>query len=181
MNAPPFPTHSYSDHASLWASGYPAILLIENYLPTVDGPYYQKNNLYHSSGDTSGTLNFQLIKKSTQLTLAAAAELSSSSSTDVHAVRAKEPASFSLSQNYPNPFNPATHLILTIPTADAHAHSLLVIYDVLGREIATLVDREMEAGTYVVEWNAWDFPSGMYFCRLTNGALTQVRKMQILK
>jgi hypothetical protein len=192
MNTPPFPTHSYSDHASLWASGYPAILLIENYLPTVDGPYYQKNDLYHSSGDTSGTLNFQLIKKSTQLTLAAVAELSSSSSTDVHAVHAKEPASFSLSQNYPNPFNPSTiisyHLSARVPDGQAgqaglpvNSHITLMVFDILGREVATLMDREMEAGTYLVEWNARDFPGGIYFCRLTHAGLMQVRKMQILK
>jgi hypothetical protein len=69
----------------------------------------------------------------------------------------------------------------TIQQDDAHAHSLLVIYDVLGREIATIVDRDIEAGTYVVEWKEGNFPSGMYICRLTYGGLTQVRKMQILK
>lgn len=192
MNTPPFPTHSYSDHASLWASGYQAILLIENFLPTVDGPYYQKNNLYHSSGDTAGALNFELIKRSTQLTLAAAAELSGSSSTDVFAVHGREPASFSLSQNYPNPFNPNTmisyHLPARLPDGQAgqaglpvNSHTTLMVLDILGREVATLVNREMEAGTYVVEWNAWNVPSGIYFCRLTHGKLTQVRKMQILK
>ena len=178
MNAPPFPTHSYSDHASLWAAGYPAILLIENDSPTADGPYSQKNNLYHGAGDTSGALNFTLIKKSTQLTLAAVAELSNGLLTNVDAVRAKEIASFSLSQNYPNPFNPTTTISYQLPVKSRIA---VMVFDVLGRKVATLVDQEMEAGTHVAEWNASKFPNGTYFCRFIHGGFAQVRKMQFIK
>ncbi|MBI4535320.1 MAG: T9SS type A sorting domain-containing protein [Ignavibacteriae bacterium] len=92
------------------------------------------------------------------------------------------PEIFSLGQNYPNPFNPSTNIGLRI--ADFGFVSLK-IYDLLGREAATLVNEEMEQGSYEVTWNASGFASGVYLYRLDvrapSGTFTQTRKMMLMK
>ncbi len=96
------------------------------------------------------------------------------------------PAVFSLEQNYPNPFNPSTGISYSIPV-DANAPSSspvpvrLKIYDLLGREVATIVNENQGPGTYTVEWNASGLPSGVYVYRLTAGPHVAVRKMVLLK
>ena len=88
------------------------------------------------------------------------------------------PESFSLSQNYPNPFNPATKVKFDLPNA---GFTKLFIYDILGREITALVNENLTAGTYEVEWNASAYPSGMYFYKLESGYFSEVRKMILVK
>jgi hypothetical protein len=88
------------------------------------------------------------------------------------------PAEFVLYQNYPNPFNPATHVRFEIP--DLRFVSLKV-YNVLGREIATLVNQELKPGTYEVEWDAANFPTGVYFCKLTIEDFIETKKMILNK
>ncbi|MGE5314206.1 MAG: right-handed parallel beta-helix repeat-containing protein [Acidobacteriota bacterium] len=88
------------------------------------------------------------------------------------------PVEFALGQNFPNPFNPSTNIAYDIAS---HARVLLKIYDVAGREVATLVNQEMEAGKYSVQWNAKDMPSGVYFYRLTAGNFTSVKKLLLQK
>lgn len=85
---------------------------------------------------------------------------------------------FVLSQNYPNPFNPTTHFQLTI--ADLRFVSLK-IYDILGREVATLVNEAMKPGTYSVEWNASRFASEVYFYRLQAGNFVETKKMLLAR
>jgi lysophospholipase L1-like esterase len=68
-----------------------------------------------------------------------------------------------LGQNYPNPFNPATNISFYIPS---RSFVSLTVFDLLGREVATIVSEEMSTGTYSQEWNAVGFPSGVYFYRL---------------
>ncbi len=96
------------------------------------------------------------------------------------------PSKFSLSQNYPNPFNPATTIKYTVPVAvkTLHATSQLVqlkIYDVLGKEVVTLVNKQQSPGNYSVTFNASNLPSGIYFYKLTAGNFSQIRKMILLK
>ena len=86
--------------------------------------------------------------------------------------------SYQLYQNYPNPFNPATNLRFAI--ADLRFVQLKV-YDILGREVAVLVNEQKGPGTYTVEWNAAGFSSGMYFYRLEAGTFVDVKKMLLLK
>ncbi len=88
------------------------------------------------------------------------------------------PNVFSLSQNFPNPFNPATHFRFSI--ADFGFVSLKV-FDVLGREIATLVNERKSPGTYEVEWNAGNVSSGVYFYRLQSGKYIETKKLMVLK
>lgn len=88
------------------------------------------------------------------------------------------PNEFNLGQNYPNPFNPATKISFTVGTQQAVS---LRIFDVLGREVATLVNENKPAGTYSVSWNASALASGVYFYRLQAGENVQVKKLVLLK
>ncbi len=83
-----------------------------------------------------------------------------------------------LHQNYPNPFNPATTIRFTLPQA---GHVTLKVFDVLGREVATLVDEKLAAGDHAVVFEASDLSNGVYFYRLTAGAFTQIRKAVLIK
>ncbi len=88
------------------------------------------------------------------------------------------PIEFRLSQNYPNPFNPSTKI--KFQNADAKFVSLKV-YDVLGREVATLVNEEKPVGIYEVKFDAVGLPSGIYFYRLQAGSFIETKKMIFLK
>ncbi len=88
------------------------------------------------------------------------------------------PETFSMSQNYPNPFNPSTNIDFSLPSA---MHVKLTIYDQLGRRMATLVDRYLEAGYYNETFDASHLPSGVYFYRLEAGGMSEVKKMIYLQ
>jgi hypothetical protein len=100
------------------------------------------------------------------------------------------PASYKLYQNYPNPFNPATKIRFSIPNSlfeggwgddmrDDHVN--LVIYNKLGKEVTTLVNKSLNPGEYEVEWDASDYPSGIYFYRLIAGEFSYSKKMVLIK
>jgi hypothetical protein len=97
--------------------------------------------------------------------------------------KSNKPLGFYLKQNFPNPFNPSTKIKFTIPqdlnreTQDVK----LVVYDVLGNEIATLVNEEKPSGSYSVELNATSLPSGIYFYRLQAGDFIKTKKMVLMK
>ncbi|MBK9227522.1 MAG: T9SS type A sorting domain-containing protein [Ignavibacteria bacterium] len=88
------------------------------------------------------------------------------------------PKTYDLSQNYPNPFNPVTTIKYQIPEAGSVN---LVIYDVLGREISTLVNTFQAAGYYEMRFDATDVASGVYFYRLKTEKFSDLKKMIILK
>lgn len=88
------------------------------------------------------------------------------------------PYVFSLNQNYPNPFNPATVIGFTL---NKTGNVKLRIYDVLGNEVAVLVNEKQNAGSYTVEWNAADYPSGIYFYKIESQGYSQTKKMTLLK
>jgi type IX secretion system substrate protein len=88
------------------------------------------------------------------------------------------PELYSLNQNFPNPFNPTTSIRFAIPRSGLVK---LLVYDMLGREVATLVNANLEAGEYNIDFNASDLPSGVYFYRLTAGDFTDTRKMTLIK
>jgi hypothetical protein len=91
----------------------------------------------------------------------------------------EQPRQFILSQNYPNPFNPNTTISFDIPT---RSHVTLKIYDLLGREVATLITNEiMPAGSYTRQWNAEHMSSGIYFYRLQSETNSLVRKLVLVK
>lgn len=88
------------------------------------------------------------------------------------------PTTFALSQNYPNPFNPTTTVSFDLPSR------LLVslkVFDLLGKEVSSIVSEELEAGSYTREWNAADIPCGVYFYRLQAGNFNETKKLLVLK
>ena len=90
----------------------------------------------------------------------------------------KTPLTFSLDQNYPNPFNPTTKIKYSIPSA---GYTTLKVYNVLGKEVATLVNGEKQSGTYEVQFDASKLASGVYFYKLESNGMVQSKKMVILK
>lgn len=90
----------------------------------------------------------------------------------------KIPEGYSLSQNYPNPFNPITNINYSIPDEGLVT---LKVYDVLGKEVAELVNEYQNAGRYSVEFNGFNFASGTYFYRIQSSEYTQVKRMVLLK
>jgi len=88
------------------------------------------------------------------------------------------PEDFKLYQNYPNPFNPTTNISYSISKSD---FASLKIYDMLGREIYTLVNEHQAANTYNVKFNAKEVPSGIYYYRLIAGNFTETKKLIIMK
>lgn len=88
------------------------------------------------------------------------------------------PGKFELSQNYPNPFNPVTRIQYSVNSMELVS---LKIYDILGNEVATLVNKEQPAGRYELMFNAEELSSGIYFYKLQSGSLIQTKKMILLK
>lgn len=96
----------------------------------------------------------------------------------IQQVSSEVPKAFYLAQNYPNPFNPSTKIKFSLPKT---AFTKITIYDVLGREVSLIANEELKAGSYEVSWNADNFPSGVYFYRLTAGQYTETKKMLMIK
>ncbi len=88
------------------------------------------------------------------------------------------PTQFSLAQNYPNPFNPTTKVSFVV---SRRSFVTLVVYDALGKEVATLAQGLKEPGDYAVSWDAGNLPSGIYVCRMTAGPFTESRKMLLVR
>jgi hypothetical protein len=88
------------------------------------------------------------------------------------------PASFSLSQNYPNPFNPVTNIEFSIPKSSIVK---LMIYDIQGKLVETIVNSELSPGTYKADWNAANYSSGVYFYKLESQGFTQTKRMLLIK
>lgn len=98
-------------------------------------------------------------------------------------ITGETPEKFSLSQNYPNPFNPESIISFSIPPSKGAGGMItrLIVYDILGREIAVLVNENLNAGKYEINWNAGNVPSGVYFYRLAYAGNTAVKKMILMK
>lgn len=93
-------------------------------------------------------------------------------------ISTKIPKEYSLWQNYPNPFNPNTKIKFAIPKS---AFVKLAVYDMLGREVGSLVNQHLTSGTYEVNWNASKFSSGIYFYRIETNDFQMVKKMSLIK
>lgn len=88
------------------------------------------------------------------------------------------PKEYSLLQNYPNPFNPTTNIRFDLPK---NGFVTLKVYNMLGKEIATLISKNLNAASYVVDFNAAELPSGIYFYKLQAGDFTSIKKMSLIK
>jgi hypothetical protein len=100
------------------------------------------------------------------------------SSSDVEPIGGVFPNDYELDQNFPNPFNPSTTIRFSIPESDLVS---IKIYNSIGEQVAELVNRELVAGSYSVEWNAENNPSGVYFYTLTSQNFNTTKKMILLK
>jgi hypothetical protein len=100
-----------------------------------------------------------------------------SSTTSVETI-SQTPMNFELRQNYPNPFNPVTTIKYQMPNAGIVT---LKIFDILGREVATLVNEQKQPGKYDVQWNASNNSSGLYFYRIQTEKIVETKKMVLLK
>jgi hypothetical protein len=102
----------------------------------------------------------------------------------IEPISSEIPQRYELLQNYPNPFNPVTKLRFSIPLSRGVAEGrgvLLKVYDILGKEIAVLVNENLKPGIYEIDWNATNTPSGVYFYSLITSDFTQTKKMVVLK
>jgi len=88
------------------------------------------------------------------------------------------PTVFAVHQNYPNPFNPVTTIDYDL---SEQSHVTITIYDLLGRQIKTLVNQIQDAGYRSILWDATNIPSGMYFYQIKAGEFVQTKKMILLK
>lgn len=88
------------------------------------------------------------------------------------------PGSFALHQNYPNPFNPSTNIAFDLPT---RGFVSLIVFDVLGREVARLVSQHMEAGHHAVPWDASRITSGTYFYRIQSGTQVETKRLVLVR
>jgi hypothetical protein len=176
---------TYSDHDTYWAQGYQAVCLIEYAPPWNNGPTYTANPYYHTPGDSSQTVNFTLVRKVAQLTLAAVGMMASPTTAVEGPPDGTLPLRLVLEQNYPNPFNPTTAIPYTVPATTgrgaAGSHVRLALYDFLGREVAVLVDETKTPGTYMASFHAVGMASGPYVYRLTAGGSSASRIMTLVR
>ncbi len=119
----------------------------------------------------NGSSAADLITKNTQAKLKYA-------TVGVQTISTEVPKVFSLSQNYPNPFNPVTRIQFAVPKNEIVT---IKVYDLLGKEVALLVNEQKNAGTYEVDFNASTLSSGVYFYRMQAGMFTDIKKMMVIK
>ncbi len=98
--------------------------------------------------------------------------------TAIQSISSELPAHYLLEQNYPNPFNPATSIKFSITNS---SNVKIIIFDVAGKEIETLVNEELQAGTYQTTWNASAYTSGVYFYTLESQNFKESKKMLLVK
>jgi Secretion system C-terminal sorting domain len=96
----------------------------------------------------------------------------------IEAIGSEIPNVYNLSQNYPNPFNPETNIKFSVPKSGLVK---LIVYDMSGKEVASLVNQDLNAGSYTFDFNASALASGTYFYRLAADGFTGVKKMVLVK
>ena len=126
-----------------------------------------------SVNTTDNTVSFEQNSLSNLIILTSEETVSAMEGKDVQIA-----GSYELSQNYPNPFNPSTVINYTITKSGFVS---LKVYNILGKEVAALINRSQEAGTYSVEFNASSLPSGIYIYTIQSGQFTASRKLMLLK
>lgn len=102
----------------------------------------------------------------------------SSGGIGIRQISSEVPTAYSLKQNYPNPFNPNTVINFQLPKNN---FVTLKIYDILGREVATLVNEQLKPGAYRVDWDASNYSSGMYFYKLSTDNFSETKRMALVK
>ncbi len=88
------------------------------------------------------------------------------------------PKDYKLNQNFPNPFNPSTNIRFGLPKS---SFVKLTVYNILGKEVATLVNTRLNPGTFEIHWDASNYASGVYFYKLESEGFTQTKRMLLVK
>lgn len=176
------PGTTRSDHASFWFQNYSAVLLIEDFTKNSDG-HNDFNNQYHKVTDNLANINKNYFQLCCKLAVGSLAQSAGVSVPTYVELENELPLSFNLSQNYPNPFNPSTTISYALQVS---GYTTLKVYDLLGREVAVLVNEYQVPGKYNVMFNVganrrFALQSGIYFYRLTTGNFTSEKKMLLLK
>ena len=168
---------------TLTATGTPNVLLSD----PKDGKTFYVNDVYNDTTYqivfTGGTTNFSMnLPAYGSAVLIVSDSIKKISMPPITSVKTNTagslPTAFKLHQNFPNPFNPTTVIRFQVPVT---CKVNLNIYDMLGRKIAKLVGETKQAGTYSIEWNASNFPSGVYFYRLQVGNFSDTKKLILVK
>lgn len=152
-------------------------------LRTTTAIYYTSNNGTSWAQQHTGTGAFNHITKARNGFMLYAVGATGAVSkygptTDITPINTTAPSEYKLAQNYPNPFNPTTKINFSIPQA---GFTTLKVYDVLGKEVATLVSNQLAAGTYAYEFNATNLTSGVYFYSIQSNGFTETKRMMLIK
>jgi hypothetical protein len=101
----------------------------------------------------------------------------------IQTISTEIPDKYNLFQNYPNPFNPVTKIKYDIPNVGngRDRSGKLIIYDLLGREVTTIINEQLKPGSYETEWDGTNFASGIYFYSITVGEFSETKKMVLIK
>ena len=171
LNAIHFPTAS-----SGWACGYGATVMFTSNSGA--------NWVYQDAGVPGMILKDIFFVNSTTGwsvgTLGTIIKTTTGGITAVQQTGTEVPENYSLSQNYPNPFNPSTNIKFAI-RGNTVAQTFLSVYDILGNEVAVLINQNLQPGEYEAEWNASAFPSGVYYYKLQAWEYSETKKMILLK
>jgi hypothetical protein len=182
---PPFGL-SYSGNTLGGLHNLPNVLIDVYRANRSEGPPSAYEWLGSTTADANGVFTFDIVKPSVEAVSVIATTFSTLSSSAFAMLdiltgiddEAKVPKEFVLGQNYPNPFNPSTTIHYELPSA---SHVTLTVYDVLGREVTTLVSGAEEPGYKSVHWDASAVASGVYLCRLTAGEFVATKKLVLLR
>jgi len=150
-----------------------------NYLIVTDGPDHGESSPVVSADNSSIIFSWQDDRRSAGWDIyAKIVDWNWNGVTDVEIIDDNSPEEFSLSQNYPNPFNPSTKIRFSITQV---GFTTLKVFDVLGNEVATLINEEMPAGKYEIEFSGNELTSGIYFYQLKAGSFIETKKMVLMK
>lgn len=147
------------------------------YLSTDNGDHWSPLN----EGLTNRSISSLAINSSGHIfagTLGSGVFRSTASTTSIREIFPERPEVFALEQNYPNPFNPTTRIQFSLPRP---GHVSLKVFNLLGEEVATLVNEKLFARTYEVEWNVGNMPSGVYLYRLQADGFVETKKLTVLR
>jgi len=171
----------------------------ESVIPASDFQYYSVEINPNCLGDSDGWFNVDIYSNDNYFWSDSFAFHIDDSVTAIQDEKNSLPDKYSLHQNYPNPFNPSTTIKYTIPQSvipnsvrdlstqipdQARNDNPLItlkVYDILGREVATLVNQKQKPGNYEIDFNSYDLTSGIYFYQLVSGTFIETKKMLMIK
>lgn len=170
-----YPGSSRSDHYPFWVAGYGAIMMIEDY-------FFEVNSNYHTVYDKVSEFNVDYYHDISKLAIGTLASLAGVDNIYTTAEGDELNRDFYLSQNYPNPFNPSTTIQYYL---QEESRVKIGLFNILGVEIATLVDETKHAGNHQIMFNSESvrggLSSGVYFYRIETDRFTNMKKMILAK